>query len=143
MRQKAILDTGPLVALLDRRDDLHSWATQTFRAIQYPLLTCEPVITEACFLLSSTYGAQEAVMSLIKRGAIEINFSLSNHADELSKLIVQYSSVPMSLADACLVKMAELHKNRVLVTFDSDFQIYRMNRTQLISLIMPENQRDY
>ena len=143
MRQKAILDTGPLVASLDRRDNLHSWAAQVFQTIQYPLLTCEPVITEACFLLSGTYGAQEAVMSLIEQGAIKIDFSLGSYADELSKLIVQYSSVPMSLADACLVKMAELHEGSVVVTFDSDFQIYRINKTRPISLRIPDSQRSY
>lgn len=140
MKRQVLLDTGPLVALLDKRDNLHNWTVRTFQDIQYPLLTCEPVITEACFLLSNTYGGQESVMTLIERGAINIDFSLKHHADALSKLIAQYNSVPMSLADACLLKMAELSKNSTVMTFDSDFRIYRMHRNQPIPLMMPDSQ---
>ena len=57
--------------------------------------------------------------------------------------MAQYDSVPMSLADACLVRMAEANRNSVVVTLDSDFTIYRMHRNQPIPLLMPDGQRNY
>jgi uncharacterized protein len=139
MRQTVILDTGPLVALLRKKDQFHQWSESTIIALPGQLLTCEPVIVEACFLLRHTYAGQEAVMSWIQDGTIQIDFDLAAHADDLKFLMAQYASVPMSLADACLVKMAELKRNSSVITFDSDFKIYRMNRSKPIPLIMPDN----
>ncbi len=78
-------------------------------------------------------------MQMIEEGALQIDFSINNDANALKKLMVKYDSVPMSLADACLVRMAELKKGSPIVTFDSDFKIYRIDRNQMISVIMPEN----
>ncbi|MEM8504124.1 MAG: PIN domain-containing protein [Cyanobacteria bacterium P01_D01_bin.1] len=138
MSRAALIDTGPLVAFLKRRDRFHSWTTSTLRTLEYPLFTCEPVITEACFLLSNTDGGSASVMALIDDGALEIDFAIGDQAARLNILMTQYSSVPMSLADACLVRMAELKKNTPIVTFDSDFNIYRMNRNEVIPVVMPE-----
>ncbi|MGI8935056.1 MAG: type II toxin-antitoxin system VapC family toxin [Phormidesmis sp.] len=143
MRRQIILDTGPLVAFIDRRDDFHEWSDRTFKTVQQPLTTCEPVITEACFPLSKIRAAQEAVMSLISDGSIQIDFSLNDNTEALSSLITRYNSVPMSLADACLVRMAELNRNGVVMTIDSDFKIYRMHRNQVIPSIMPDDQRNH
>ena len=137
MKPLVVLDTGPLVAFLKDRDDFHQWARAALQATEYPYTTCEPVITEALFLLSNTHGAQRTVLSLIQDGVIQINFRLSDNADALNELMKQYASVPMSLADACLVRMAELSKNSAVMTLDSDFQIYRMNCSQIIPVIMP------
>jgi uncharacterized protein len=137
MIRQVLVDTGPLVAFIDRRDELHQWANSTLRNFQYPLITCEPVVTEACFLLASTYGGQTGVMALINDGALQVDFSLNDNASALNALISKYDSVPMSLADACLVRMTELKKGSSIVTFDSDFRVYRMNRNQVIPMIMP------
>jgi predicted nucleic acid-binding protein len=138
MRQQVILDTGPLVALLRKEDQFHHWSDAAISKLSGPLLTCEPVVVEACFLLRRTHAGQEVVMSLIRDRIIQIDFSLMAHADAISVLIAQYASVPMSLADACLVKMAELTQESAIMTLDSDFRIYRMNRNQVIPVIMPE-----
>ena len=139
MNQPVILDASPLVAFLKKEDDYHQWSNATMRALEGPLFTCEPVIVEACFLLRRTYAGQESVMSLISDGIIQVDFSLADHATALRTLMAQYDSVPMSLADACLVRMAELRRNSVVMTFDSDFKIYRMNRNEIIPLMTPDD----
>ncbi|MBD2508276.1 PIN domain-containing protein [Nostoc muscorum FACHB-395] len=138
MKQAVLLDTGPLVALVNRREQFHKWVTNQFRQIEPPLLTCEAVVTEACFLLQNVYGGEAAVISFVQKGIIHLPLSLSEEAGAVYELMLRYQSVPMSLADACLVRMAELYPTRELLTFDSDFRIYRKNRNQLISVIMPE-----
>jgi len=139
MKQAVLLDTGPLVALINRREQFHQWVTNQFRQIEPPLLTCEAVITEACFLLQNVYGGEAAVISFMQKGIIHLPFRLSEEAITVDELMERYQSVPMSLADACLVRMAQLYPKSELLTFDSDFRIYRQNRNQLICVTMPES----
>lgn len=73
MYRQVLLDTGSLVALLNRRDNFHEWAKLQWQEIQPPLLTCEPVIAEACFLLQNVYSGQEAIMSLIETDVVQIS----------------------------------------------------------------------
>ncbi|MBD6619748.1 PIN domain-containing protein [Komarekiella sp. 'clone 1'] len=137
MKQRVIIDTGPLVAFINRREHLHAWVINTLAKIEQPLLTCEAVIVETCFLLRNLNGGQETVMSMLGSGNILISMRLSEEAAEIEELLRRYQSVPMSLADACLVRMTQLYPSSELLTFDSDFRIYRKNRNQLISVIMP------
>lgn len=102
-----LLDTGVLVALLSKADQFHQWAVATVTHVTVPLLTCEAVITEACFLLQRDSRSQDAVLSLINRGAVQIPFCLSDDVQAIEELIARYENVPMSLADACLVRMTE------------------------------------
>ncbi|XHR85851.1 MAG: type II toxin-antitoxin system VapC family toxin [Gloeotrichia echinulata GP01] len=138
MRRCVLLDTGPLVAVINRRDQFHSWVTAQWANIEPPLLTCEAVISEACFLLRNVYGGQEAVINLVKNGVIDIPFKLDDEAVIIGELLKTYQSVPMSLADACLVRMSEQYINSVLLTFDSDFLVYRRQKNQIIPVIMPQ-----
>ncbi len=137
MRRGVLLDTGPLVAVIDRRDRFHNWATSEWGFIELPMFTCEAVITEACFLLRGVYGGEEAVISLVNRGVVQIPFRLSEEVAAIEELLKRYQSVPMSVADACLVRMSELYSGSALLTLDSDFLIYRKNRNQTIPVIMP------
>lgn len=139
MRRQVLLDTGPLVAFLKRQDQFHSWATQEWATIEPSLLTCEAVISEACFLLRNVYGGKEAVISLVNSKVVQIPFRLNEEAGLVNELLTRYQSVPMSLADACLVRMAEQYAESILLTLDSDFRIYRKNRNQIISVIMPKD----
>lgn len=138
MKQQVLLDTGPLVALINRRDRFHEWVKAEWGKVQPPLLTCEAVFTEACFLLQGVYGGQEAVITFMRKGIVQISFCLKEEVDRISELLTRYRSVPMSLADACLVRMAEQHSEGIVFTLDSDFRIYRRNRNQFIPVIMPE-----
>lgn len=137
MKPQILLDTGVLVALLSKADQYHQGAVTTASTVYYPLLTCAAVITEACFLLQRDSRSRRAVLSLINRGALQINFCLSDEAKAIEDLTDCYENVPMSLADACLVRMAELHSDSIILTLDSDFRIYRKHRNQEISVIIP------
>jgi uncharacterized protein len=138
MRKGIILDTGVLVAFLMPRDKFHQWAVSSLSNIQYPVLTCEAVLTEVCFLLQKVYAGREKALELVKQGYIEIPFCLSDEIEAVEKLIQRYDSVPMSLADACLVRMAEIYAEASVLTLDSDFRIYRKHRNQEITVIMPD-----
>jgi predicted nucleic acid-binding protein len=132
------LDTGPLVALLDARDHRHAWALTILEPIRDKLLSCEPVITEACFLLQHIPGGSKAVLDFLTRGAIRIGFDLTSEATAVAALMDRYANVPMSLADACLVRMAELYPNSRVLTLDGDFRIYRKNGRDALDSILPE-----
>lgn len=137
MRQSMIVDTGPLVALLTRSDTWHNWTKRQFETVAAPLLTCEGVVTEAAYLLSRARGGVGALLGLLARGVIEVRFSLQTEIEAIERLMRRYASVPMSLADACLVRMSELHSASTVLTLDSDFSIYRRNGRQAIPLAAP------
>ena len=139
MRQIALLDTGPLVAFLNRRERYHVWAAEQLAEIEPPLHSCEAVLSEACFLLSSQKGGPEAVVELVERGLIRPSFDLQEEASAVKRLMSRYADVPMALADACLVRLSELHSDVLLLTLDSDFRIYRRNRRSVIPILIPED----
>jgi predicted nucleic acid-binding protein len=130
------IDTGPLVALLNRHDAFHGWAAETLDDVERPIHTCEAVITEACFLLRRTSAGSEALLALLEQEVLLVDFSLASEAQAVRKLMRKYSSVPMSLADACLVRMAELEKDLSIITLDNDFHVYRRGRAGL-SVVSP------
>jgi predicted nucleic acid-binding protein len=132
-----LLDTGPLLALIDERDQHHAWVRSQFVEIEPPLLTCEAVLTESCFLAQRNLGRIDAVWGLLERGVVRLAFSLEEHWSHVSVLMRHYANVPMSLADACLVRMSELVGECVVFTMDSDFRIYRRHRRQKIPLLIP------
>jgi uncharacterized protein len=132
-----IVDTGPLVAFLNRRDRYHEWVTGILEGIAPPLITCESVLSEACFLLKDVRGGSDAVLALASRGIVKSVFRLDTELDAVRRLITKYSSVPMSLADACLVRMTELERDAVVLTLDGDFRIYRRHRRQTVPSIIP------
>lgn len=137
MRPVTLLDTGPLVAALDRKDQYHVWATEQFRRLTLPLLTCEAVCAEATYLLRQAGTKPAHLFSLLASGALAIRYSMEAEAKPLADLLTQYDNVPMDLADACLVRMAEQHPNSTVLTLDADFHIYRKHRRQAIPVIMP------
>lgn len=138
MRKGVLLDTGPLVAFLNRRDQYHGWARAQWAQIVPPLLTCEAVLAEACFLVQHLEGGQAAVLDLAQRGVLGLSFHLAEETAAVSRLLKKYTDVPMSLADACIVRMAEQHTDSVVFTLDGDFTLYRKNRRQIIPTLMPE-----
>ena len=137
MKNQIILDTGPLVALLNRRDQHHRWARDQWAQIVPPLFTCEAVLAEACFLVQSLTGGQAAVLDLVGRGVLDLSFRLSEESAAISRLLKKYRDVPMSLADGCIVRLAERHARSVVFTLDSDFMVYRKNGRQVIPILAP------
>ena len=134
---RVLLDTGPLVAFLDRRDRYHTWARAQWAEIVPPLLTCEAVVTEACFLVRDLRGGSTSVVDLVTRGVVGIGYDLQVDAAPTAKLLARYASVPMSLADACLVRMAERQPGSRVLTLDRDFRVYRMQGRRVIPTAMP------
>jgi predicted nucleic acid-binding protein len=132
-----IVDTGPLVALLNRRERHHAWACKVMDTIEPPIFTCDAVLSEACFLLREADGGSDAVLELVARGIVRSDLHVMSEIDSLRALMRKFASVPMSLADACLVRMTELDPKTVVLTLDSDFGIYRRNRRQVIPTISP------
>ena len=141
MQKSVILDTGVLVAFLMPSDKHHHWAVSSLQATKYPVLTCEAVLTETCFLLQRIQLGREKVLQLVKQEYIKIPFCLSDEIEQIETLMQRYQSVPMSLADACLVRMSETYSQTSILTLDNDFRIYRKNRNQEISVIMPQLER--
>lgn len=139
MNDTVLVDTGPLVAFLNRRDRHHRWALEQLSEITPPVLTCEPVLTEACFLLRETPQGPAAVLEHVDRGAIEIAYDLEREAKVLARLITRYADTPMSLADACLVRMVELRPGAAVLTLDRDFRVYRTHGRRVIPTIMPSD----
>lgn len=132
-----LLDTGPLVALLDTTDQKHDRAKKLFNGRQFPLYTNEAVITEACFLTKKGVGTAgpEEVLLLRQKGIYEIPFQLEEHHVNILKIIKKYYDQPISLADACLIRMAEIFEQPHILTFDSDFEIYRWNKTRKFEIL--------
>ena len=134
-----LVDTGPIVALLNRRDRHHGWAVETLATIRPPLLTCEAVLSEAAYLLRRLSGGPEKAVELLGRGILAVPFRLEAEASPVKKLLARYGDVPMDLADACLVRLTELHGDCVLLTLDSEFRhVYRRHGRQAIPTLMPE-----
>lgn len=138
MSRGIILDTGPLVALLNARDPHHDWVCTQWDLIEFPLLICDAVVAEACFLARRlTHRGQEKVLEFVRRGALDLSFPLAVEIDSIAQLAAKHRDVRMSLADACLVRMSELHRSSPVLTLDSDFAIYRRSRRQPIPLLFP------
>lgn len=138
MDKTIIVDTGVLVALIDKREQYHQWATEQAQNLLPPFITCEAVISETCFLLRNLHKGKDAVLSMLEDEILQIDFSLSDEISKIRTLMSKYENVPMSLADGCLVRMSELVENSVVFTIDSDFYIYRKNGKKEIPLIIPD-----
>lgn len=133
----AIIDTGPLVAFFDRAERHHRWATEHIEKLEAPLLICEPVLTEAVYLLARYAKAPDAMFELLQNGALSIALRIEDHVDALRRLMQKYRDTPMSLADACVVRMAEIHDRHDVLTLDADFTVYRKHSRVPLKLIYP------
>ena len=132
-----LLDTGPWVALLSRNDTHHKWAAEQFRRLPPPLLSCEAVVAETCFLLKRSGFDPSLPLQFIERGVVQLPFVLQEQIGSVSSLFKRYENVPASLADAALIRLAEINDSPLLITTDSDFHIYRRHGRQTIPLVTP------
>jgi predicted nucleic acid-binding protein len=130
------LDTGPLVALIDRSDDNHERAKRVFESLGPPFITCESVISESIFLLqTSRPTGPEKVLSLGQEGYYQIGIDLKDNFPSILEFIKKYKERPISLADACLIRCAEIHNEPRILTFDSDFEFYRWGRNKKFEVL--------
>jgi len=134
----ALLDTGPLVSFLASGVRHHAWAVEQWKRLRPPLLTCEPVLTEAAYLLKREGRQADALFALLDRGVIRIALAVQQEHADLRALMHRYRNRPMSLADACLVRLSEIHAAGEVFTLDSDFRIYRRHGNKVIPLLTPD-----
>jgi predicted nucleic acid-binding protein len=137
-----IVDTGPLVALLSKDDQWHDWAVETAGRIAGPLCTCESVLAETFFLLSGVgNGCRTFAQFLRNPGFLILPWKIDNDRNAPLQLLEKYSDLPASLADACLIRMAEQSSDPLVWTIDDHFMVYRMHGTKRIPTIMPGKSR--
>lgn len=136
MAASVLVDAGFLVALLSRRDANQGWAVTLARRFPPSWQTCESVLSEAFHLLGS--GGVPVLTQLLRRQAVISTFHLGEEPEEVLRLMHKYADVPMSLADACLVRMTEILPNPVLLTTDTGFRIYRRHSRKTVPCVLPD-----
>jgi predicted nucleic acid-binding protein len=139
MMLAVLMDAGPLTALLNPNDEWHTWARDTMRRLPVPLLTSEPVLTEAAHLLRREGCDADELFALAEDGVIRMGLRFEDERAALRELMARYRGVPMSLADATLVRLAELNDDSRVFTLDADFRIYRRHRNKIIPVLMPDD----
>jgi predicted nucleic acid-binding protein len=133
--KSCIVDSGALVALLDPREEHHVWAREAFAHQSFPWLTCECVLSEVFFLLHEPH--LRALEQLLRGGHLRLSLNLADELPHMLNLLAKYADVPMSLTDACLVRMSETLSDPIVLTTDTDFKIYRRHCRQVVPCLMP------
>jgi len=134
-----LLDTGVIVALLDRSEQYHARCAAVIAELEQPLVTCEAVIAESCYLLRQVSGAAETVLENVARGVFQVPFQLSRSAAPVRNIMRKYRNQPADLADACLIHLADELDTGEILTLDRDFELYRWRRSRLFYLLVETN----
>ena len=136
MARNVLVDAGFVIALLSSRDTHHEWAVTQASEYPPPWSTCEAVLSEAFHLLGRR--GTPNLGALLRRRALSVAFELAANVEPVMKLVEKYSDVPMSLADACLVRMTETLADPIILTTDNDFRVYRRHSRQMVPCVTPE-----
>ena len=137
MIERVLLDTGPLVALLHKRDSHHKRCVASIRSMRADLITCWPVITEAAWLLKSRPRELHEMMSRVGRGAYVLADLQRDAAWWIGDFLIRYAEQKAQLADAALMYLAEREGIRKVLTLDlRDFSIYRTTKGLALDLIL-------
>lgn len=131
-----LIDTSVIVALLDRSEAKHKHCVSVMNDLHNPLVTCEAVIAESCYLLRKCSRAGEVILANISQGVFLIPFRLVDRVPQVSTLLKRYSSVPMALADGCLVDMANQLTTGEILTLDRDFEVYRWQKNKRFEILI-------
>ena len=134
--KSVLLDTGVIVALIDRSERLHQSCATAVRDLEAPLVTCEAVIAEACYLLRNLRGAPEAVIENVAAAIFQIPFHLSQETTGVRQILRKYRDREIDLADACLIRLAEQMETAEILTLDKDFEVYRWGRNKPFRLLL-------
>jgi predicted nucleic acid-binding protein len=133
---RAIADTGFLVAFGNRKDHHHAWAVEIAERITEPLLTCDAVLAETAFHLASS----SLVLEFVREGLVRPAFVVGEHLARLMELATRFADRRPDLADLCLIRLSELHREYPVITTDlNDFRVYRRGRREAIPLVHPPN----
>ncbi len=134
-----LLDTGVVVALLDRSGRYHVRCADAVGELERPLITCEAVIAESCYLLRRLPGAAETILENVARGIFHIPFQLSQSAGPVGTILRKYRDQPADFADACLIHLADQLNTGEILTLDRDFMQYRWRKTRRFDLLIDLN----
>jgi predicted nucleic acid-binding protein len=134
-----LIDTGVIVALLDRSENFHQRCTEAVRELQAPLVTCEAVIAESCYLLRNLTGAPEAVIENVAAGIFLTPFQLSRDSAGVRRILRKYRDRRIDFADACLIRLADEFSTGDILTLDKDFLVYRCGKTKPFCLLLDLN----
>ena len=132
-----LLDSGVIVAMLDKRERFHQRCVRILERLEQPLATCEAVISESCYLLRKIPNASDRILANVEEGIFEIPFRLTHSAPLVHAILRKYRDLPVSFADACLVQMADELDTGDILTLDSDFAHYRWRRTRSFRMLIP------
>ena len=135
----ALLDTGVIVALLDRSEKHNAQCRNVIAELQQPLVTCEAVIAESCYLLRQVSGAAEAILQNVVRGIFQVPFQLSRSVTPVQNIMRKYQDQPADFADACLIHLADELNTGEILTLDRDFELYRWRKTRTFQLLVDLN----
>jgi predicted nucleic acid-binding protein len=134
-----LLDTGVIVALLDRSERFHQACSDVIQILEVPLVTCEAVVAESCYLLRNLPGAPEAVIENVAAAIFQVPFQLSREAAGLKPILRKYRDRKIDLADACLIRLADEFETPDILTLDKDFQVYRWGRNKPFRFLLDLN----
>ncbi len=137
MSDAVLMDSGPLVAYLDKAEQFHDWTQARFQELSAPFLVPEAVLSEVCFLLADVPGGVAKVSDYLRRRLLVLTPVGAAAQPRIFSMMAKYESVPMSYADACLLWLAETQPRSRVFTLDSDFSIYRLDRSRAVPVIAP------
>ena len=131
-----LLDTGAIVALLDRSEKFHQACAAAIRELEAPLITCEAVLAKSHYLLRNLPGASEAVFENVAAGIFQLPFQLSREAVAVKQILRKYRDRKIDLADACLICLAEEFGTADILTLDKGFEVYRWSRRKPFRILL-------
>lgn len=132
-----LVDTGVIVALLDRSERQHARCVEVMQGLDRPLVTCEAVIAESCYLLRGLPGAADTILENIERGVFQIPFQLAHATAAVRNILRKYRDLAPDFADACLIQLADELDTGDILTLDGDFDSYRWRRNRPFHLLVP------
>ena len=132
-----LVDTGVIVAWLDRSEQYHQSCVGALESLAAPLVTCEAVIAESCYLLRKLPGAAEAILRNLESRIIQIPIQLSASAARIQRIFRKYRDRRVDLADACLIDLASELQTADILTLDRDFEVYRWGSNKAFRLLVP------
>lgn len=136
MSGRVLVDTGPIVAIFNERDEFHEICVETLQALRPPLLTCWPVITEAAWLLRTSISDIQAMLRACRGELFQFVDLSADDMDEVARILDQYGNLELQLADACLLHLAQREGIRTLFTLDRrDFEVMRLKGNRRLKLI--------
>jgi predicted nucleic acid-binding protein len=135
--QPVLIDSGAILALLDRSEWAHERSVRALDGLRRPLVTCEAVITECCYLLRNSPLGIEAVLANVESGFFGIPFQLSQSSAQIQAILQKNRGTSADFADACLIHMASELNTGDILTLDKEFARYRWRRTKPFRLLIP------